>query len=450
MAVVSALLGVAYHVFVYSGPGPVWSFAAIGASAGLLYAVPFASRDGYSIASYLAGSRRPGHMFAAWNMAFLGLGAIGFLTKTTALFPRGSTLLFYIFGLVAMIGVEAASRSLVVIGLRNGSIAPRRVMLVGTPGRVRAFKDRLDRLSAAYERTGVRVVATSVLPDRDSNGQGPSLAHALAQAAVKARTLLPDDIVLVVAWEDAEQVDACLTAFTQLPVPIHLDGGELLARHGDVQLKRVAGAATLSLADAPLSPPQVIAKRAFDVIGASIALMLAAPLLAAIAFAIRREQTGSVVFRQDRLGFNQRRFQIYKFRSMSASDNGAVVPQVGEDDPRITRIGRWIRRWNFDELPQLINVIKGEMSLVGPRPHAVAHDLDFEKRICSYPRRLNMKPGMTGWAQINGLRGLTDTDDKMRQRVEHDLYYIDNWSIALDAYILFMTVFSAKAFRNAR
>jgi lipopolysaccharide/colanic/teichoic acid biosynthesis glycosyltransferase len=125
------------------------------------------------------------------------------------------------------------------------------------------------------------------------------------------------------------------------------------------------------------------------------------------------------------------------------------VQQAATNDPRITRVGRFLRRWNLDELPQLLNVVQGEMSLVGPRPHALAHDHAYERRIALYARRHNVKPGITGWAQVNGFRGETSTDDKMASRVEHDLYYIDNWSIMLDLRIIAQTVFSPKAYRNA-
>jgi lipopolysaccharide/colanic/teichoic acid biosynthesis glycosyltransferase len=134
---------------------------------------------------------------------------------------------------------------------------------------------------------------------------------------------------------------------------------------------------------------------------------------------------------------------------MSTLDDGPHIEQARADDARVTAIGRYLRRFNLDELPQLLNVLKGEMSLVGPRPHAVAHDQIYEKRILSYPRRLNMKPGITGWAQVNGFRGRTETDEAMRARVEYDLYYIDNWSILFDLYILGLTMCSPKAFRNA-
>jgi lipopolysaccharide/colanic/teichoic acid biosynthesis glycosyltransferase len=169
-----------------------------------------------------------------------------------------------------------------------------------------------------------------------------------------------------------------------------------------------------------------------------------------VAALIRLDSPGPVLFRQRRYGFNQQAFRIFKFRTMTATDDGAVIVQARRDDPRVTRIGRILRRYNLDELPQLLNVLAGQMSLVGPRPHALAHDREFERKIALYARRHNVKPGITGWAQVHGLRGETDTDDKMAKRVAYDHWYIDNWSIWLDIAILLRTVLSRKAFMNAR
>jgi len=180
-----------------------------------------------------------------------------------------------------------------------------------------------------------------------------------------------------------------------------------------------------------------------------LALLAFTPLLVVVAALIRLDSPGPVFFLQRRFGFNQQPFRIFKFRTMRTLDDGAVVPQAQRDDPRLTRIGRWLRRWNIDEIPQLFNVLIGDMSLVGPRPHALSHDREYEQRIALYARRHNVKPGITGWAQINGFRGAIDTEDKMRQRVEHDLFYIDNWSLWLDLKIIVRTVLSPTAYTNA-
>jgi exopolysaccharide biosynthesis polyprenyl glycosylphosphotransferase len=180
-----------------------------------------------------------------------------------------------------------------------------------------------------------------------------------------------------------------------------------------------------------------------------LALLLLTPVLIIAAVSIKLDSKGPVFFLQRRFGFNQNTFRIIKFRTMHTTEDGPVIEQARKGDPRITRVGALLRRWNIDELPQLFNVIKGDMSLVGPRPHALSHDREYERRIALYARRHKVKPGITGWAQIRGLRGETDTDEKMRDRVAYDLHYIDNWSLLLDVQILIQTIVSPRSYRNA-
>jgi putative colanic acid biosynthesis UDP-glucose lipid carrier transferase len=181
-----------------------------------------------------------------------------------------------------------------------------------------------------------------------------------------------------------------------------------------------------------------------------VALVVFAPLLLAIALAIRLDGPGPVLFRQKRYGFANNEFTVFKFRTMRHRPaEEPDVPQARRQDPRITRVGAFLRRTSLDELPQLINVLRGDMSLVGPRPHAVAHNVQYAQIIDDYLSRHRVKPGITGWAQINGLRGETDTPEKMRARVEHDLYYIDNWSLMLDIKILLLTPLRGFVNKNA-
>jgi exopolysaccharide biosynthesis polyprenyl glycosylphosphotransferase len=205
----------------------------------------------------------------------------------------------------------------------------------------------------------------------------------------------------------------------------------------------------LQLTRRPLTRREIIQKRLFDLIFAAAALLVSTPLLILVALLIKLDSPGPIFFVQRRFGFNQQPFRIIKFRSMRTLDDGIVIQQARPDDPRLTRIGSWLRRWNIDEIPQLFNVLTGDMSLVGPRPHALSHDREYERRISLYARRHNMKPGITGWAQIHGLRGETDTDEKMRKRVEYDLFYIDNWSLWLDLKIIARTVLSRTSYQNA-
>ena len=174
-----------------------------------------------------------------------------------------------------------------------------------------------------------------------------------------------------------------------------------------------------------------------------------APLFAAVAILIRLESTGPLIFRQHRKGFNGREFTIFKFRTMNVLEDGRIIPQARRNDPRVTGIGRIFRATSIDELPQLINVLRGHMSLVGPRPHAVAHDDGYTKLIANYAFRQHVKPGLTGWAQVNGFRGETARLELMERRVDCDLWYIRNWSFWLDLRILILTGFELVRRHNA-
>jgi exopolysaccharide biosynthesis polyprenyl glycosylphosphotransferase len=205
------------------------------------------------------------------------------------------------------------------------------------------------------------------------------------------------------------------------------------------------------MADRPISDWNLVLKWLFDKIVALVALILLSPVMIATAIAIKLESKGPVFFRQKRHGFNNQLVEMMKFRSMYTDMTDATASKlVTRDDPRVTRVGRFIRKTSIDELPQLFNVLRGELSIVGPRPHALqakANNKLYYEAVEGYFARHRVKPGMTGWAQINGWRGETDTIDKIMQRVNHDLYYIENWSIFLDLYIVAMTpvsLFSAR------
>ncbi|MGO4526456.1 exopolysaccharide biosynthesis polyprenyl glycosylphosphotransferase [Microvirga sp. 2MCAF35] len=190
-------------------------------------------------------------------------------------------------------------------------------------------------------------------------------------------------------------------------------------------------------------------KRIFDIVLSCIVMVAVFPILVIIAVAIKLDTPGPVLFRQTRVGLNGRRFRIYKFRTMTVLEDGELIVQAKHFDPRITRVGRWLRRLSLDELPQLLNVLKGEMSLVGPRPHALAHDHAFAKLINSYAIRGHVRPGITGLAQVHGLRGETATIQAIQKRVELDVEYIARWSMLLDLEILVRTVGEIVRPRNA-
>ncbi len=206
------------------------------------------------------------------------------------------------------------------------------------------------------------------------------------------------------------------------------------------RLQDISGVPVVGICETPFTGTNQLIKRVSDIVLATLILILISPILLALAIGVKLSSPGPVIFRQKRNGLDGEEIVVYKFRSMRTQDNGPVVKQATKGDARITPFGAFIRRTSLDELPQFVNVLQGRMSIVGPRPHAVAHNEEYRKLIKAYMVRHKVKPGITGWAQVNGLRGETDTIDKMVARVEYDLEYLRNWSLALDLQIILRTV----------
>ncbi len=216
------------------------------------------------------------------------------------------------------------------------------------------------------------------------------------------------------------------------------------ARHSSID-----GIPVISIYDTPFSVTDNLIKRGFDILGSLVILTLITPLMITIATAVKITSEGPMIFRQKRYGLDGKPIDVWKFRTMTTMDNGVEVKQATQNDSRFTPIGGFLRRTSLDELPQFINVLQGSMSIVGPRPHAIAHNEEYRKLIKGYMLRHKVKPGITGWAQINGWRGETDTLEKMEKRVEFDLHYIRNWNVWLDVKIVFLTVFKGFINKNA-
>jgi putative colanic acid biosynthesis UDP-glucose lipid carrier transferase len=215
------------------------------------------------------------------------------------------------------------------------------------------------------------------------------------------------------------------------------------------RLQDMNGVPVVGLQETPFTGTNRLVKRISDLVLAIAILVLISPVLLVVAIGVKLSSPGPVIFAQRRNGLDGEEIIVYKFRSMRAADDGAIVPQATKEDPRITRFGAFLRRSSLDELPQFINVLQGRMSIVGPRPHAVAHNEEYRQLIKAYMVRHKVKPGITGWAQIHGLRGETDTVDKMQARVEYDLEYLRNWSLGLDFQIIARTIKLIFFDRNA-
>jgi putative colanic acid biosynthesis UDP-glucose lipid carrier transferase len=205
----------------------------------------------------------------------------------------------------------------------------------------------------------------------------------------------------------------------------------------------------VAVCETPYAGVNALLKRWFDIAVTLCGLVVIWPVLLVTAIGVKLSSPGPVIFKQRRYGLDGREIMVWKFRSMRAQDNGPVVKQATKNDPRITRFGAFIRKTSLDELPQLFNVLSGSMSLVGPRPHAVAHNEQYRGLIKGYMLRHKVQPGITGWAQVCGYRGETETIEKMRARIEHDLYYLRNWSLSLDLWIIVKTFLVLLRDKNA-
>ena len=436
----AALIGETfYHGFAHGWSGLIPPNMRLCSLVALLFVLSNASRGDYRIPDFLASHVNGWRLFTVWSTSFLIALAFSFLTKSTGEFSRAGVVLFYVAGYVAIYVTRLALRHIARGATVAGGVASRRVLLVGFEESIKTFTQRYQPSAS-----GMNVVAAIGLRE-----EAESIDDDLALAAATARMLRPDEVFILVPWSQTDAIDSCVTTFLRVPAQIHLGPERVLDRFVDARIDKIGTISSLSLGGHPLNLVEVIVKRLFDIVVSVAALVLLSPLLALVAALIRLDSNGPALFTQRRYGFNQEAFRIFKFRSMTTMDDGRDIAQAKVRDPRITRIGRFIRRYNVDELPQLINVLRGDMSLVGPRPHALVHDQLFERKIALYARRHNVKPGITGWAQVNGLRGEIDGPEKIRQRVEHDLYYIDNWSLLFDVWIIFLTVFSKKAYRNA-
>jgi Undecaprenyl-phosphate glucose phosphotransferase len=273
-----------------------------------------------------------------------------------------------------------------------------------------------------------------------SLGTTSSLRSKLAGVVQIAKEQRIEDVYLLFDWQHRRTIDGILDALAVLPISVHLVPDESAARFLNHPVATIGGTWTAELRRAPLSRTELAAKRFFDVSLSTAALLALLPLMLITALLIKIDSRGPVFFRQKRNGFNGRAFDIFKFRTMHVSEDGPVIVQATRNDPRVTNLGRWLRRSSIDELPQLFNVIWGDMSLVGPRPHATSHNSEYEQLIANYAFRHHVKPGLTGWAQVKGYRGETRQIEQMKARVEHDLWYINNWTPWLDLRIVLQTI----------
>ena len=394
---------------------------------------------GYATLKYAEPAGQFSRAFPLWNVSVMAALALGVATREIAEFPRTGLVLFYGMGFLALVFCRRATVDALASMQARGWVARRRVAVVG-------FEDEIEamRMPDAAVAEGAEFVCRFALRETDG-----SVFEDLALAVAAIRLRRADDVFVALPWSRPDLVDSCVVALAILPVEVHLGLSGPMRTLRRAEVAHAGPVAGLTLTHRPLGRMQQREKRVFDVVVAGAALTLLSPLLLAVALAIRLESSGPALFRQKRYGLNQEPFRIFKFRSMRAMDDGRFVKQATRGDARITRLGAWLRRLSIDELPQLLNVLLGDMSIVGPRPHALAHDQLYVDRLAAYARRHNVKPGITGWAQVRGHRGEIADDGAMLQRLEHDLYYVDNWSLLLDVKIMWLTLFSRATHAKA-
>lgn len=301
-------------------------------------------------------------------------------------------------------------------------------------------------LPQLIDASGVDVCKTFELPTSDKEAE---LMECMNEVIRYVRQHPIEEILLAASWADTQLIEKIADRLEVLPLPVTLLPDPAISGLLARPVVRFGQMGAVELQRAPLTKGQRGAKRVFDLTVTIGLLLLLLPVLVVVAALIFVDSRGPIFFRQRRIGFNASIFQIYKFRTMTVLEDGEVIYQAQRNDVRITRVGRFLRRFSIDELPQLLNVLKGDMSLVGPRPHALAHDEEYNQLITFYPARHKVKPGITGWAQVNGLRGATPYVHAMMMRVEYDVWYVDRWSLWLDIKILLLTSLCIWTSRNA-
>jgi Undecaprenyl-phosphate glucose phosphotransferase len=415
-----------------------------------VFVVPCGLNRDYSVRRLVQIREQLRSVFLHWNSAYLLFAVALFLSHATDFYSRGSVVAQYFAGLSAAVALRLVMAYAVGLSVRSGRFGGRRALILGDAASVAYVTRRLNDRGCGIDIVGtVKLPSTEWSADGRTSDLGADLREALEAVQGIARRVEIDEIIISLPWSEGRRIRRFVDELAIIPAAIHLapDASAAWAHH--LTPARVGSLPTLNLSRTPLTWRDRIVKRCFDVIVGTMLLAVALPLFLIVGLLIKLDSRGPVFFRQRRHGFNQGEFRIFKFRTMTTLDDGEKIRQATRDDKRITRVGRFLRRTNLDELPQLFNVLAGQMSLVGPRPHALAHNNEFEEKIRLYAKRHNVKPGITGWSQVNGFRGETDTLEKMQKRVDYDAFYIDNWSLKFDIIIMFSTIFSINSYKNA-
>ncbi|REG45613.1 Undecaprenyl-phosphate glucose phosphotransferase [Paraburkholderia sp. BL6669N2] len=388
-----------------------------------------------------------GRITLAWLIVQCGTVFVVFFLHNSDLISR----LWWAYSVGLTVVAFIAIRLLCYRVLRSLRRAGMNLRMVAVVGRGAYTQRILDHLARSPE-SGFRVTATfeGNLATESVNAEISTPAAHFGGLSERIRDLSIDEIWLALPLSEEAVISKFVDEFRDDLVNIRLMPDVSSLAIFDGKLSSLIGFPAIDLAASPLPPQGLLGKAIFDRTFALLAILSLAPLMTAIAIAIKLTSKGPIFFTQRRKGAEGRIFRIFKFRTMRPnSDKPGIVIQATRNDSRVTPVGKFLRRTSLDELPQFINVLIGDMSVVGPRPHAIEHDEQYRKLVDQYMQRYRVKPGITGWAQVNGFRGETDRVEKMQKRVEHDLFYLKNWSFTLDMRIVLATFVKGIVHRNA-
>ncbi len=445
IVVLGVAAGIAYHEFFLDVIGPVRNCAFMGLTVALLFAGLARLTGGRHVTMPTTAVDRLRDAAKLWSLAFAALVFFLFALKSGSDVSRGAVLTFYLIGLPAMGAWRILAPPPLARVARRAGYAARECIVIGDNDEV-----SLAEFAAELAANGSPSPTMMKFHARCERVAWPlEQKQLIARAINAARALKHGEIYLCAAGVPADRLAAIQRALSILPRAIFVVPDAATADLVRCKTSSVGTSVALEVRREPLGRSQRAVKRLIDIVLGALAIVCLAPLWLFVAAAIKLDSAGPVLFLQTRNGYRGRPFKIVKFRTMHVQEDGPVIRQASRDDARVTRIGRFLRKSSIDELPQLLNVLLGQMSLVGPRPHAQAHDEQYARVIENYEVRQHVKPGLTGWAQVHGLRGETATLDQMYRRIEFDLRYAVNASLLLDAEILVRTVFEVFRHRNA-
>jgi putative colanic acid biosysnthesis UDP-glucose lipid carrier transferase len=421
-----------YHGFMAS-PADADNSVGAGLIVGMVFVVAAYFQGLYDNHRLLNTFWQSRQVLVVWLFALTILAVAAFLLKSTADMSRGTIILFTVIGAIWLVTHRVVWRYCLSSAFAKERLIDRKVILLS----LRSLDFTSNRFKD-LRKHGFDVVRHFVL-NVDPNQEDGAWSQQISDVVQQSRAADVDEYLVAIDWNELPMLQKLSQHLRIVPQPIRLLPDFPIADLVSRPFLPVSGTVAIEIQRPPLTIFERLQKRCLDIGLASFALLLLAPLILTAALLVKLDTPGPIIFRQSRRGFNGKPFEIWKFRSMTVAENGSTVTQATRQDKRVTRIGRFLRKTSIDELPQLWNVLRGEMSLVGPRPHALAHDSYYDQLISKYVYRHHMKPGLTGWAQVNGFRGETPTIDLMEKRVEYDVWYVSNWSIWLDVRIMFRT-----------